>query len=134
MDPIKRKKLENAFYNYDQNRRKANINLGEIIPCVGAIDYSKLVVQSTKSNIMEGNVVKAIDEKETAFKLFKIVDNVLIKYKDDYRFKLIDCLYFKRLCPNQVVRRLKIDRATLFRWKNEILLSAEFWAHELKYF
>lgn len=132
MEAKKRKKLERAFYNFKLNGEKANVNIGELAMCGIAIDYSKIRVQSNKGNAAEDTLIKAIDDKETALKWFKVVENTLIKYKDDYRYKLIESLYFNRLTPNIAARKLRIDRATLFRWKNEILLTAEFWALELR--
>ena len=84
--------------------------------------------------VSKEELYEAIDEKTEAYRWFKVVENTLIKYRDDYRHKLIVYLYFNRLTPNRASRRLNIDRATLFRWKNEILLTAEFWAFELRAF
>lgn len=130
----RKKRIERAFYNFSANREKANINPEELAFCGMAIDYSKVSVQSSTSNATEDKLIKAIDEAAEAYKWFKVVENTLIRYRDDYKHKLIVLLYFERLTPNKALRRLGIDRATLFRWKNEILLTAEFWAYELKCF
>ncbi|MBQ3047078.1 MAG: hypothetical protein II988_06730 [Clostridia bacterium] len=134
MEISKRKKLEKAFYNFELNRERAEVNIAELAYCGLGTDYSKVSVQSSKTNAAEDKIIKAIDEKTEAYRWFKVVENTLIKYRDDYRHKLIVYLYFNRLTPNRASRRLNIDRATLFRWKNEILLTAEFWAFELRAF
>ncbi len=131
MEVIKRKKLEKAFYNYELNRERANVNAVDLAYMGLGINYGKVNVQSSKGNTQEDKIIRAIDEAVEAYKWFKIVDNTIIRYKDDYRYKLIVCLFFNRQTPNRAVRKLNIDRATLFRWKNEILKTAEFWAHEL---
>lgn len=132
MEISKRKKLEKAFYNFELNRERANINISELAYCGLGTDYSKANVQSSKTNTAEDKLIKAIDEKDEAYKWFKVVENTLIKYRDDYRHKLIVYLFFNKLTPNLASRRLNIDRATVFRWKNEILLTADFWAVKLK--
>lgn len=134
MEISKRKKLEKAFYNFELNRERAEVNIAELAYCGLGTDYGKVSVQSSKTNAAEDKIIKAIDEKTEAYRWFKVVENTLIKYRDDYRHKLIVYLYFNRLTPNRASRRLNIDRATLFRWKNEILLTAEFWAFELRAF
>ena len=134
MEISKKKKLEKAFYNFELNRERAEVNIAELAYCGLGTDYSKVNTQSSKTNVVEDKIIKVIDEKVEAYKWFKVVENTIIKYRDDYRHKLIVYLYFNRLTPNRVSRRLNIDRATLFRWKNEILLTAEFWAVKLKCF
>lgn len=129
-----RKKIERAFYNFEENREKAEVNIAELAYCGLGIDYSRVSVQSSRLNTNEDKWVKAITEKDEAYKWFKVVENTLIRYRDDYRHKLIVFLYFYHLKPKKAAKRLNIDRATLFRWKNEILLTAEFWAFELRCF
>lgn len=130
---IERKnKIEKAFYNFELNRERAQINASELALCGMGTDYSKIAVHSSKKYSSEDSIIKAMDEAAEAYKWFKVVENTIIRYRDDYKYRLIVCLYFERLTPNKTTKKLKIDRATLFRWKNEILLTAQYWAKELK--
>lgn len=131
MEPSKRQKLERAFYNFEKNKEKAGAKAIDVAWSGMGTDYSKVPVQKSASNVSESKVIKYVDEKEEASKWVKVVENTIIKYKDEYKYKLIIYLYIKRYSINKIISMLNIDRATLFRWKSEILLTAEFWAKEL---
>jgi len=130
MDPKTRRALESAFYNYYENEKKADQSLADISSMGLTANYSGMTVCGSGSNHFEQMLAMHADKQLTALRWFRVADNTMIKYRDEYKYKIIECLYLKRMNVEATTRRLKIDRATLFRWKNEILITAEYWAQK----
>ena len=55
----------------------------------------------------------------------------LVKYSGEYKDNLIKALYFKKMSVNRTAYELNIDRSTVFRWKEQILSTAEEFALDL---
>ena len=94
--------------------------------------YIKVVVMSSPSNKQETLIVDAIMKQDEAFRQLELINNICITYADDYKGRLIDCYYFKKMTPLQVANKLSIDLRTFYRWQEEILIKAEFWTIKLK--
>ena len=130
MDAKRKRALESAFYNYKANERQANESLIEISSLGLIANYSGITVCGSQANKLEELLTKHADRQLLAMRWFRVADNTIIKYKDEYKYKIIECFYFKRLGVYGTMIKLNIDRATLFRWKREILSTAEFWAQQ----
>jgi len=94
--------------------------------------YDKLPVKSSGRGGIDDLLVKYIDRDMQSYKWCKVVEKTLDRYHGDYKDKLIIKRYFEHKGVNTVAIELNIDRATFFRWKDEILLTASMWAQEYK--
>ena len=131
MDAKTKNAIRNAFYNYEANRRAAEESLKDISGAGLIANDASLNVVSSKTNNLENQIFRSFDKTFNAFRWFKVIDNTIVTYKAEYKYRIIDCLYFKHWGARMTARRLGIDRSTRFRWKNEIYLTAEFWAQEM---
>lgn len=132
MTKERRNELERIFRNYMRNKEK----LGELKDQLGArvlpaVNFEKVAVQTSPKNVLEDMLVKVIDEADDLCRLISVVDYTLIKYQGEYKDRLIKALYFKGWSINRTARELHIGRATVYRWQDEILLSAEMYAYSL---
>ena len=126
MDLAVKKKLENAFYNYEQNMKAAEqtsaIDRGLIAM------YGSVRVQSGFKNGRENEIIKAIDKECELWRWCYLVEKTLDYFytigKDDF----IRCRYFKRFSQTQTCRQCHISRATYFNWLNDVLMVALKWA------
>ena len=60
-------------------------------------------------------------EKE---KWVEVIEKVKMRYANTEKGKLLQMKYFEELAREHICKTLYIDRATYFRWKNEIVLYA----------
>ena len=127
--------LETMFRNYKKNKETLikQEGLNDLISRqVSGTDYGKVLVQSSPKNNLEEGIIKVVDDMERVARWVKVVDYTLIKYRGEHKDKLIECLYFKCFSITKTARVLHIDRKTVFRWKDEILASAELYAKDLR--
>lgn len=133
MDKKRREKIENAFRSYESNKAKIKeLKDGLTASILPGTSYDKVSVMTSPKNMFEEKMIKFLDEEETLIRWIQVVDYTLIKYHGEYKDKLIKALYFDRLSINRAARKLHINRATIFRWKDEIILSAESFAISLR--
>lgn len=133
MDKKRREQIESAFRSYESNKAKIKeLKDGLTASILPGTSYDKVSVMSSPKNMFEEKMIKAIDEEERLLRWIMVVDYTLIKYQGEYKDKLIKALYFDRLSINRTARKLHIDRKTVFRWKDEIILSAESYAISLR--
>ena len=133
MDKKRRELIENAFRSYRQNKdRIKDLKEGLTASLLPGMSFDKVSVQSSPKNMFEEKMIKAIDEEERLLRWIRVVDYTLIKYQGEYKDKLIIALYFDCLSINRAAYKLHIDRKTVFRWKDEILASAESYAISLR--
>lgn len=132
-----RKKLEQAFYNYKKNRDYAVCAaLNDIATRALTAKYNRLGIKngSAFGGGFEDALVKSLDATSDAWKWCKVVEHTLNKYRGEYKDKLIEIRYFKQRGINETAVLLNIDRRTFFRWNNEIMATAQFWAEEYRLF
>lgn len=135
MEKKTKKIIERAFYNYKENISKIQtLTSPEEIACLmlRGTNYEKVLVSSSPKNTTEDILIRNIDEANRLTGWVKVVDYTIIKYTGEYKDKLIKALFFDKLPINCISRRLHIGRRTIFRWKDEILLSAETYAKSLR--
>ena len=133
MDKKRREQIESAFRAYENNKAKLKELQDNLSASMApGTNYEKVSVMTSPKNIFEEKMVKFLDEEETLTRWIRVVDYTLIKYHGEYKDKLIKALYFDRLSINRTARKLHIDRKTVFRWKDEIILSAESYAISLR--
>ena len=128
-----RKKLENAFYEYKKNR---NISICETLNCIASkhltTNYDKIPVKSSGINCAEDAIIRLLDANTERYKWCKVVEKTLERFYGEHKDRLIKERYFEHKEVNVVSRELHIDRATFFRWREEILLVALMWAQEYR--
>lgn len=127
-----RKKIENAFYSY---KNYINQGVKSIIDWAESgitANYQKLAVQSSSDNKKENRLCQIIDDELKVYKWCRVVENTLTKYHGEHKDKLIEFLYFNHYTINKTAYLLHVGRPTVFRWKDEVLLTAEQWAQEYK--
>lgn len=135
MDKKRRVYIENAFRNYYKNKEKlAELKDKLDASLLPGISYEKVSVMTSPKNYLEEKLVKVFDEADRLCRLIQMVDYVLIKYQGEYKYNLIATLYFNGFSINRAARFLHIGRRTVFRWRDEILDSAENYGVSLKIF
>lgn len=132
MEKLVRKKIEYAFYNYKKLSDMAVQSTVELAEKNMAIDYSKVVVQSTASNQKEAKLCDAIDRSLSAYRWCIVVEKILDYFKWDSKEKLIRMKYFEKKGIQEVCFEVGISERTFKYWKEEIILRAYMWAKELK--
>lgn len=128
-----RRKIEQAFYNYEANKRIAVDELiDDLVSKMTTVSYGGISVKSSPQNTVENALINLCDKELTAYKWCKVVENTLTKYAYEYKDELIRLKYFKRLKNEQAWKKLHIEERTFYRWKDEILNTACEFARELK--
>lgn len=132
MDRAIRKKIEYAFYHYEDFMKSAVISTVEFAEQGTTADYSKLGVQSSKSNGREKRLCALIDSAQDKLRWCYVVEKVLDYYKWDCKEKMIREKYFNKKHILTVCQEIGISERTFKYWKEEIILKAYQWAVELK--
>lgn len=134
MNKKRREFLEKAFFEYKQNREKLlnSDRFNEIAgKMLSATTYDRPKVISSCRNVAEEVLLGRIDKDEYLYNLVRLVEMTLVKYSGEYKDNLIKALYFKKMSINRIAYELNIDRSTVFRWKEQILSTAEEFALDL---
>lgn len=118
-----RKKIEWAFYNYDNLKKQAEEYILDIAESQMAVSYDKLPVQSSNGNGVERAVINGID-KNTAYKWCKVVEQTIEHFADTGKDTLVKLKYFEKLREWQLCDKLYITRPSLFNWLEDILTYA----------
>lgn len=131
MDLGVKKKLENAFYNYEKNMKDAAEQSSAIDRGLVAL-YGGVKVQGGNKNGRENAIIKAIDKECELWRWCYVVEKTLeyfyIGGKDDF----IRCRYFKRYSEVLTCRVCHISRRTFYNWLDDVLMVALKWAKEYK--
>lgn len=130
MQKENRRKIEQAFYDYKKNREIAVCKALNDIAVRVTANYDKLAVQGGIRRGFDDILIRAVDAETFAYKWCKVVEKTLDKFRGEYKDRLIEKIYFERKGISRTAYELHIGRATLFRWRDEIFLTAEFWAQE----
>lgn len=127
-----RRKIEQAFYDYQKNREIATCEALNDIAMRVTVDYGKLAVQGGFGGGFTEALIRAVDRQQAAVKWYLVVDKTMDKFRGEYKDRLVTYRYFQKKSVNETARMLNVDRATFFRWKDEILATAELWAREYR--
>ena len=133
MEKLIRRKLKKVLYNYPTLQKSAVVSTVDWAGSNMAIDYSKVSVQSSAMNGKETQLCKVIDSNLEALRWCYVVEKVLEHYHfEKDKVKFIQLHFFQKKSERETCLEVGIGRATLFRWKDEILESTYQWAEELK--
>ena len=127
-----RRKIKNAFYNYEANKSFAAEWLSSLSSAGLVADYSGIKVKSSGANAIEGQILQNCEKQLSAYRWCKVVENTLIRFKGEHKDKLVELFFFRRLGATATARRLNISPRTFTRWLDEILFVGEMWAREYK--
>ena len=126
-------KLEKAFYEYKKN---SSISICETLNCIASsrltTNYEKIPVRSSWSGGIENSIIRVLDANTERYRWCRVVEHTLDRFYGEHKDKLIRARYFEHKDVKTISRELHIDRATFFRWKDEILLIALMWAQEYR--
>ena len=133
MEKTNKNKIKRAFYSYPKLLKQAVQSTVDFAEENFAVDYSKVSVQSSKTNGKEAKLCAIIDDNLTTLRWCYVVEKVLEHYhfeKDKVAF--INTFYFKGKSDIVTCVEIGVSRATLFRWQDEVLEIAYKWAKEYK--
>ena len=94
------------------------------------VNYNKLSVKKSCTASIDSLIVNTLDKADLNYKWCKVVEKTMERYYGEHKDKLIVKRFFENKQVNTVARELNIDRATYFRWKDEVFLTAKMWAQE----
>lgn len=128
-----RKIIEREFYRYKWNKRESENY------AVTAIAYNSAAPDGERIKTSAGNkneqlIIRAIYDQERMRDWCKVFEYTLIKFKGEYKDKLIEKRYVERKGIWRTCDEIGICRATYFYWLEEILQAAFLWAKEFKLF
>lgn len=132
MTKQQRRMIERELYNYKENQKKAAEYVASHAFDNFSVDYSSPRVKSSPQNTPERRLVVELVEAERAWKWCKVFENTLTKFRWEKKDELMQKKYIEGKSPLNISYELHIDRATYFRWLEEIRLTAFQWATELK--
>ena len=127
-----RRAIDRELYRYEQNKKKAAEYVASHAFDNFSMDYSSLHVKSSQRNAAERRLITEIGEAERAWKWCKVFENVMTKYRWEKKDELMRKKYIEKKTTVCVALELHIDRATYFRWLDEVRGTAWQWAIEYK--
>ena len=132
MTKQQRRVIERELYSYEENRKQAAEYVASHAFDNFSCDYSAPKVRRSVQNTPERRVIDEIGEAERAWKWCKVYEMTFNKFRWEKKDELMRKKYIEQKPPLQVSRELHIDRATYFRWLEEIRLIAYQWAVEMR--
>ena len=127
-----RRAIDRELYRYEQNKKKAAEYVASHAFDNFSMDYSSLHVKSSQRNAPERRLITEIGEAERAWKWCKVFENVMTKYRWEKKDELMRKKYIQKKTPVCIAMELHIDRATYFRWLDEVRATAWQWAIEFQ--
>lgn len=131
MEIAVKKKLEDAFYNYEKNVQSAAEQTSAIDRGLVAM-YGSVKVQSGFKNGREKAIIEAIDRECEIWRWCYVVEKTLEYFYIGGRDNFIRCRYFRKLNEFQTLNACHISRRTYYNWLSDVLLVAYKWAREYK--
>lgn len=122
-----KKKLEDAFYNYEKNMQDAATQTQVIDSGLVAL-YGGVKVQGKNGNGRETAIIKAIDKECELWRWCYVVEKTLEYFYIGGKDKFIRCRYFKRYDEKFTCQVCHISRSTYYYWLDDILMVALKWA------
>ena len=124
--------LDSELYSYEENKKKAAEHVASCAFDDFSCDFSAQKVKCSYQNVPERKIINELFEAERAWKWCKVFENTATKYRWEKKDELMRKKYIEKKLPHQISRELHIDRATYFRWLEEIRLTAYQWAVEMR--
>lgn len=125
------KKLKNAFYNYEQNMKKAAETSSAIDSGLVAM-YGGVRVQGGNDNGREKAIIAAINKECELWRWCYVVEKTLDYFYIDGKDEYIRARYFQRLPRQKVCEKCNISDRTYDYWNNDVLQVAKHWAEVYK--
>ena len=132
MTKQQRRVIEREFYSYEENRKQAAEYVASHAFDSFSFDFSVPRVKRSQMNTPERRVVEEIGEAERRWAWCKVYELTFNKFRWEKKDELMRKKYIEQKPSIQISRELHIDRATYFRWLEEIRLTAYQWAVEMR--
>lgn len=132
MTKQQRRVIERELYNYAENKKKAAEYVASHAFDGFSFDFTVPRVKRSQTNEPERRVVEEIGVAERNWKWCKVYELTFNKFRWEKKDELMQKKYIEQKPPIQISRELHIDRATYFRWLEEIRLTAYQWAVEMR--
>ncbi len=128
-----KKLIKKAFYIYPYAFEKVVESTVDWAESNMAIDYTKVVVQTSPEKSKETQLCKIIDNNQEKLRWCYVVEKTLEHFKfEQDKVKFIQMYYFYKKSEVETCLSVGICRRTMFNWQDEILEIAYKWAIELK--
>lgn len=121
------KKLKNAFYNYEQNMKKAAETSSAIDSGLVAM-YGGVRVQGGNDNGREKAIIAAINKECELWRWCYVVEKTLDYFYIDGKDEYIRMRYFKRLPRREICEKCHISDRLYDYWEKDVFRVAEQWA------
>ena len=131
MTKQQRRAIDREFYSYERNKRQAAEYVASHAFDNFSLDFGAPRVRTSQKNTAERRVIDEIDGAERKWRWCKVFELTFNKFRWDKKDELMTKKYIEQKPPLQVARELHVDRATYFRWLDEVRATALQWAQEL---
>ena len=131
MDKETKKRIEYAFYNYEELKNSASQELVDLAYKNIAVCYDKPAVKSSVTKTMQDKICAVMDKTSENYRWALVVEKTIEHFSWDCRKQLIFEKYFRKKSETETCLTIGMCRATLFRWIEDILDIAYHWAIEL---
>ena len=125
MTKERKKEIESLFRNYKANKKALREDYD--FPSVSGVDFSRISIKSDKSrNVQEDKIINYADKKTKLYAQVYIVDEVIhwFELEGHGRERFIIKHMINGCSWVKAEMECCMARATLFRWKDEILDKA----------
>lgn len=127
MDKEKRKTIEQAFYNYEKNKKEAAEYVADLCSARSPI-LENLGRGSGIKNPTEIAGIKLAEYKKYLW--CEVVERTVTTYRFSYEYIIIKRKYFDKKPRRSIIAECVSER-TYQRWLSQILETAEQWAETL---
>ena len=128
MEHETKRKIENAFYNYNKMREQSEEELDNIRSSGITVDFAKVGHGAGVSNPTEQKAIKCLTQSNALW--CTVVERTYIHYKWAIEGVLIKKKFFERKSRREIMRTLCVGESTYHYWLQRVLTTAELWAHE----
>ena len=132
MTKQQKRAIDREFYNYICNKRQAAEYVASHAFDGFGVDYGGVRVKSSSQNGQERRIVSVVGEEERLYRWCLVFEHTITKFRWEKKDELMRKKYIERKGVNRICVEVGIDRATYFRWIQEIRLVAWQWAEELR--
>lgn len=127
MDKEKRKTIEQAFYNYEKNKKEAAEYVADLCSARSPV-LENLGKGSGIKNPTEIAGIKLAEYKKYLW--CEVVERTVTTYRFSYEYIIIKRKYFDKRPRRSIITECGSERTYQY-WLDRVLITAERWAYEL---